>query len=130
MSGQPLPPEGLIEWSNKIGDWFTNEDSGILQISASQLRHEEPRQSLALTWLRWDADGRNYNVAESTPLEICGAREFHETTLALFSDASPEFTDVVLKVRFLEEEPGMGRLSTLFLEVDKLNRSFRVLNCR
>jgi hypothetical protein len=131
VSAQAGSPTGLIEWSATIGDWYTNAESGVLQISAGRSRYEEPRQELALTWLRWDPDKQVYIVATSLEsVEICGATAFYETALMLFDDASPEFTDVVLQIRFLAEEPGTGKLRTLFMMVDKSRRTFRVLNCR
>lgn len=131
MSAQSASPAGLVEWSATIGEWHAGSEPGVLQISAGRLSHEELRQDLALIWRRWDPDTQTYVVATSlVPVAICGATAFYDTALALSEDASLKFVEVALQIRFPAEEPGTGEHRTLFMVIDKIERKYRVLNCR
>jgi hypothetical protein len=123
----------LIEWSATIGDWAAGDDSGIVQLFSTRLGFEELRQSLGLIWLRWDAAQRSYSeVAILDPIDICGSEYFHSISLSFFSDESPEFSDVVLDVLQLRPDPdtAYGARQSIFVEVNKLSREVRLLNCR
>jgi hypothetical protein len=123
----------LIEWSATIGDWAAGGDSGILQLFSTRLGFEELRQSVGLVWLRWDADQRSYTeVAMLDPIDLCGAEYFHSISLSFFSDESPEFSDIALDVLHLPPDPdtAYGARQSIFVEVNKLSREVRPLNCR
>lgn len=143
LAGVPIKPmsqpisEGthqpLTEWSVNIGDWDLGDYNGILQLYSNRLGFEELSQSLGLVWFQWDPDRRSYTeVFSLDPIDLCGSEFFHSISLSFFSEGSPELVDVVLSVRNLRPDPDApyGAVELIIVEINKLRREVRPLNCR